>query len=127
MSARIALPPRTMSIHWNIYLDGQPVSGDVQLTAGSSHRLRFEFAQRITHTRCIEFTWVPPSDQLLAEAQSAMAQSDVTLLFLGLNSLLESEQSSLNLPGFLNAIAPTSRSPIPSSACCGPHWIRANR
>jgi len=83
-----------------VYLDGQLLSGTVQLTAGSSHPLRIEYAQDRSN-KSVEFTWVPPADQMLAEAQAVMAESDVTLLFLGLNATLEDEQSSLSVPGFL--------------------------
>jgi beta-glucosidase len=96
-----------------LYLDGQllvgpaaPVSwlhhtqgAHVQLTAGSSHQLRLEYQQDHGNTG-IELIWIPPADALLAEARQAIGASDLTLLFVGLNADLESEESSLDMPGF---------------------------
>jgi beta-glucosidase len=96
-----------------IYLDGQLIADEnlpvaylhatrgarVQLTAGSRHDLRIDF-QQDHGNRGVELVWIPPADALIAEAQSAISQSEVTLLLIGLNADLESEESGLQMPGF---------------------------
>jgi beta-glucosidase len=72
----------------------------VQFAAGSIHQVRIEYRQSRGGTG-IEFVWIPPADALLAEALQAVSASDVALLFVGLNADLESEESSLQIPGFV--------------------------
>jgi beta-glucosidase len=48
-----------------------------------------------------EFSWIPPGDVLLAEAEKVVKDSDVAVVFVGLNSQLEGEghdRSSTELP-----------------------------
>ena len=109
-----------------IYLDGQLLVGEtsahdwlhdmrgarVQLTAGSRHDLRIDYRQD-HYYKDVELVWLPPAEPLLAEAQSVMSQSDLTLLFVGLNSDLESEQSSLEIAGFEHGDRTDLSLPVP--------------
>jgi beta-glucosidase len=71
----------------------------VQWTAGSAHQLRIEFRQ--DHgVKGIELIWIPPADELRAEARRTIGDADIALVFVGLNADLESEESSLQMPGF---------------------------
>jgi beta-glucosidase len=96
-----------------LYLDDQLLIGDttpaggfrrtqstrVRLEGGSTHKLRIEYRQTGAGTG-IEFMWIPPADALIAEALKMAGPADVVLLFAGLNSDLESEESGLTIPGF---------------------------
>ena len=71
----------------------------VQLDAGSSHKLRIEYRQ--DHgDKGIELVWIPPADALLAEAVDVVNASDLAIVCVGLNADLESEESALVMPGF---------------------------
>jgi beta-glucosidase len=78
----------------------QTQSTQVRLEAGRSYQLRIEYRQ--SHGGVgIELVWTPPAVPLLAEARDLIWNSDVGLLFLGLNSDLEGEEMPLDIPGFL--------------------------
>ena len=77
----------------------QTQRAQVHLDAGSTHNLRIEYRQN-QGRKGIELVWIPPADALLAEASQVAGTADLTLLFVGLNSDLESEQSDLSIPGF---------------------------
>jgi beta-glucosidase len=44
--------------------------------------------------------WIPPGEPLLVEAMDAIRNSDVAVIFAGLNANLEGEEMSVALPGF---------------------------
>ncbi len=78
----------------------QTRSAHVSLDAGVSYRFRLEYSQQGGNPG-IELVWIPPADALLAEAVQTARQSDVAVVFVGLNADLEGEESSLRMPGFL--------------------------
>jgi beta-glucosidase len=47
-----------------------------------------------------ELLWLPPAGALLAEAEAAVKNSDVTIAFVGLNPNLEGEEMPVSIPGF---------------------------
>ncbi|MGC2656797.1 MAG: glycoside hydrolase family 3 C-terminal domain-containing protein [Bryobacteraceae bacterium] len=71
----------------------------MRLEAGKAYRLRAEYRQN-GGPAGLELVWKPPADVSLAEAVRVARSSDVTLVFAGLNSNLEGEESRLEIPGF---------------------------
>ena len=72
----------------------------MQLEGGHSYAVKVEFSQN-GNGGSAEFSWIPPSDVLLAEAENVIKESDVAIVFVGLNSQLEGEghdRSSIELP-----------------------------
>ena len=66
----------------------------VQLEAGNSYKLRVEF--RPQEAASLRLEWIPPAEPLLAEAVDAVKQSDVAIVFTGLNQ--SEDRTDLNLP-----------------------------
>ena len=78
-------------------------SPSVQLHVGSArpHRLTIEYAHRSKdYAPAITFAWRPPAEALRAEAVSAARQSDLIIVFVGLNAWLEGEEMPVAVPGF---------------------------
>ena len=72
----------------------------LQLEGGRKCALRVEYRQTEPGGSA-EFAWIPPADALLAEAERLVRDSDVAIVFVGLNSRLEGEEMrGLNIPGF---------------------------
>ena len=72
----------------------------VQFEGGRKYAVRIEFQQNAPGGSA-EFSWIPPSDVLLAEAEKVVKDSDVALVFVGLNGTLEGEghdRSTIELP-----------------------------
>ncbi len=72
----------------------------VQFESGRKYAVRIEFTQN-ARGGSAEFGWIPPSDVLLSEAETVAKNSDVTIVFVGLNSQLEGEghdRSTIELP-----------------------------
>ena len=73
----------------------------VQLEGGRKYALRVEFRQSGSGGT-IQFGWIPSADTALAEAEKLVKDSDVAIVFVGLNSELEGEEMrGVNIPGFL--------------------------
>ena len=73
----------------------------VQLEGGRRYILRVEYRQPGSGGT-IQLGWIPPADAALAEAETLAKDSDVAIVFVGLNSQLEGEEMlGLNIPGFL--------------------------
>jgi beta-glucosidase len=71
-----------------------------QLEAGHRYAFRVEYTQKGPGGSA-EFSWIPPLESSLAEAVKAARDSDVALVFVGLNSQLEGENTdrkSIELP-----------------------------
>jgi beta-glucosidase len=71
-----------------------------QLEAGRKYAVRIEYTQN-GPGGSVEFSWAPPLDASLAEAEKVVKDSDVALVFVGLNSQIEGENSdrtNINLP-----------------------------
>lgn len=66
----------------------------IQLEAGNSYKLRVEF--RPQDAKSFRLEWIPPAEPLLAEAVDAVKQSDVAIVFAGLNE--DEDRTDLNLP-----------------------------
>ncbi len=72
----------------------------MQLEAGHKYAIRVEYTQDGPGGSA-EFSWIPPLDTSLAEAVKAVKDADVALVFVGLNSQLEGENTdrkSIELP-----------------------------
>jgi beta-glucosidase len=72
----------------------------VQLEAGREYNVRIDYTQNGPGGSA-EFSWIPPLEASLAEAEDMIRNSDVALVFVGLNSQLEGEntdRSNLDLP-----------------------------
>ncbi len=72
----------------------------LQLEGGRKYPVRIEFQQN-TPGGSTEFRWIPPSEFLLAEAEQIVKDSDVAVVFVGLNTQLEGEghdRSTIELP-----------------------------
>jgi beta-glucosidase len=77
------------------------VSARVKLERGKKHNLRVEYRQPGSGGT-IQLRWVPPADATLAEAKALVEDSDVAIVFVGLNAELEGEEMrGVNIPGFL--------------------------
>jgi beta-glucosidase len=70
-----------------------------QLEAGHAYKLRVEYRPG-PQQNVAELLWLPPAGALLAEAEAAVKNSDVTIAFVGLNPNLEGEEMPVSIPGF---------------------------
>jgi beta-glucosidase len=62
----------------------------MQLEAGRKYAVRIEYTQNGPGGSA-EFSWVPPLDTTLAEAEQVAKEADIALVFVGLNMQLEGE------------------------------------
>ena len=73
----------------------------VQLEGGRKYGLRVEYRQPGSGGS-MQFGWIPPAAVALAEAEALVKDSDLAVVFVGLNSELEGEEMrGVNIPGFL--------------------------
>ena len=72
----------------------------VQLEAGHAYKLRVEYKSS-GPAGSAQLSWLPPADAMLADAVDAVKNSDVAVVFVGLNPNLEGEEMQVNQPGFL--------------------------
>jgi beta-glucosidase len=72
----------------------------VFLEAGHSYKLRVE-SRMNGPSGSAQLSWLPPADAMLADAVDAVKNSDVAVVFVGLNPNLEGEEMPVNQPGFL--------------------------
>lgn len=75
-----------------------PVLETVDLVAGQ--RYPFTFAMQVPALHFGELNWQRVSRTPAADVAAAAANSDVIVAVVGINSTLESEESSIKLPGF---------------------------
>jgi beta-glucosidase len=76
-------------------------SARLRLEGGRKYALRVEYLQPGSGGT-LQLGWIPPADAALAEAESLAKDSDVAIVFVGLNSELEGEEMrGLSIPGFL--------------------------
>ncbi len=79
----------------------RPAHARVQLEGGRKYALRIEYRQPGSGGT-IQLGWIPPAAVALAEAEALVKDSDVAIVFVGLNSSLEGEEMrGVNIPGFL--------------------------
>jgi len=78
---------------------GRPPLLHAQLESGRAYQLRVEFRPQ-GPVVAAQVLWVPPDEPLLAEAVDAVKNSDVALVFAGLNPNLEGEEMPVSVPGF---------------------------
>jgi beta-glucosidase len=72
----------------------------MQLEGGRKYAVKVEYRQTQPGGSA-EFVWIPPAGALLAEADKLIKDSDVAVVFVGLNSRLEGEEMrGLEIPGF---------------------------
>jgi beta-glucosidase len=77
------------------------LSTRVQLERGRKRTLRVEYRQPGSGGT-IQLRWIPPADAALSEAKALVEDSDVAIVFVGLNSELEGEElRGVNIAGFL--------------------------
>ncbi len=72
----------------------------MQLEGGHKYAVKVEYSQNGPGGSA-EFSWIPPADVLLAEAEKVVKDSDVAVVFVGLNSQMEGEghdRNSIELP-----------------------------
>ena len=73
----------------------------VQLEGGRKYTVRVEYRQTAAGGS-MQLSWLPPAGVALAEAEALVRDSDVAIVFVGLNSSLEGEEMrGVNIPGFL--------------------------
>lgn len=73
----------------------------VRLEAGRKYALRVEYRQPGSGGT-IQPGWIPPAEAILSEAETLVKDSDVAIVFVGLNSELEGEEMpGVKIPGFL--------------------------
>jgi beta-glucosidase len=73
----------------------------VQLEGGRKYTVRVEYRQTAAGGS-MQLSWLPPAGVALAEAEALVKDSDVAIVFVGLNSSLEGEEMrGVNIPGFL--------------------------
>jgi beta-glucosidase len=85
----------------------------VSLEGGRKYALRVEYRQPGSGGT-IQLGWIPPADTTLAEAEMLAKDSDVAIVFVGLNSELEGEEMyGVSIPGFLGGDRTTLDLPEP--------------
>jgi beta-glucosidase len=97
----------------SFYLDGKVIVADdhkvqwqpstkmasVDLTAAKHYKIVVEYRQSGAAAG-LEIVWHPTADILLKDALDTVAKADLVVVYLGLNSKLEGEESPLKEPGF---------------------------
>jgi beta-glucosidase len=80
---------------------GRPPRARVLLEGGRKYSLRVEYRQPGSGGT-VQLGWIPPAGAALAEAEALVKDSDVAVVFVGLNSELEGEEMrAVSIPGFL--------------------------
>jgi len=79
---------------------GAPAPFHVPMEAGHSYKLRVEYKMS-GPSGSAQLLWLPPAEAMLSDAVEAVKQSDVAVVFVGLNPNLEGEEMPVNQPGFL--------------------------
>jgi beta-glucosidase len=92
-----------------LFVDGAPViddAGDDQHTQATlhfadaqPHAVRLEYVHS-GEDQGVRLQWLPPAEAQLAEAERAVAASDVTVAFVGLSPDVEGEELHVDVPGF---------------------------
>jgi len=73
----------------------------VQLEGSRKYTLRVEYRQTASGGG-MQLSWLPPAGVALTEAEALVKDSDVAIVFVGLNSSLEGEEMrGVDIPGFL--------------------------
>ncbi len=87
-----------------VFLDGHelaPAAPRVSLEAGKPYSFRVQYTPPPRPMEgSAHVAWIPPAEPLLAEAIEAVKDSDVAVIFLGLNPSLEGEEMRVSIPGF---------------------------
>jgi beta-glucosidase len=81
---------------------GEPMSpqeSTVHLDAGQPKSIRVEYAGT-GGGGGLELLWKPPAEAALADAVSAVKESDLAIVCIGLNARLEGEEMKTEIPGF---------------------------
>jgi beta-glucosidase len=92
---------------------GRPPRARVTLEAGRRYALRIDYHQPGSGGS-MQLGWIPPASAALAEAETLIRQSEVALVFVGLNSELEGEElRGVDIPGFLGGDRTTLDLPAP--------------
>ncbi|MBV9302413.1 MAG: glycoside hydrolase family 3 C-terminal domain-containing protein [Acidobacteriaceae bacterium] len=77
-----------------------PKTAAVQLEAAKPYTLRLDYSQK-GGGGGLQLVWSPPAEAALKGAVELVKNSDLAILFLGLNSRLEGEESKLVISGFV--------------------------
>jgi len=79
----------------------RPTPVRLKLEGGRRYAVRVEYRQP-GFGGTLQLGWLPPADAALAEAEALVKDSDIAIVFVGLNSELEGEEMrGVNIPGFL--------------------------
>ena len=91
----------------------RPPRARVSLEGGRTYALRVEYRQPGSGGT-LQLGWIPPPGAALAEAEALVKDSDVAVVFVGLNSELEGEEMrGVNIPGFAGGDRATLDLPEP--------------
>ena len=91
----------------------RPPRARVSLEGGRTYALRVEYRQPGSGGT-LQLGWIPPPGAALAEAEALVKDSDVAVVFVGLNSELEGEEMrGVNIPGFAGGDRTTLDLPEP--------------
>lgn len=94
----------------------RPPHARVQLEGGRAYALRVEYRQPGAGGT-LQLGWIPPAAASLAEAESLVRASDVTLVFVGLSAELEGEEMrAVEIPGFRGGDRTSLALPAPQEA-----------
>ena len=98
---------------FDIYLDGKKVVvgrksehdprreySFVELEAGKSYAIRFDYLQNDTEYAVARLVWDKPNEHLQQEAVALAKKSDIVILFMGLSPSLEGEEMPVKVAGF---------------------------
>ncbi len=85
---------------------------DFYMQKGKTYNLKIEYAAHSPRGQ-MHLMWYVPGDNLTRKAVEAAQKSDVTILFLGLSTLLEEEQMQLQTEGFYRGDRTLLRLPKP--------------
>ena len=72
----------------------------MQLEGGKTYDLRVEYKQQNSEYAMVRLLWEPPKPNLMKEAVELAKKSDLVILCMGLNPLLEGEAIAIEVDGF---------------------------
>jgi len=80
---------------------GRPVQLRTTFDAAKTYSVRVEYHAPAQGPPNMQVAWIPPAAPLLQQAIDTIKNSDVSIVFAGLNPNLEGEEMPVTVPGFL--------------------------